>query len=83
MVEAANTKKQSGDDDSDSDLDDDADDGEAMAGILNPQNLASMDAITKAQAKGEAFLKDPALMLKVFLSSYARDRGIIWYPTFS
>ncbi len=62
-------------------MDDDADDDETMGGILNPQNLTSIDAVMKAQVTGEAFLKDPALMFKVFLSSYARDRGIIWYPT--
>ncbi|KAF9447431.1 hypothetical protein P691DRAFT_671544 [Macrolepiota fuliginosa MF-IS2] len=68
--------KEKTDGDSDSDVDDDGDD--VMAGILNPNNLVSMDAASKAQAKAEQFLLDPALMLKVFFSSYARDRGIIW-----
>jgi hypothetical protein len=67
------------DDDSDSDLDIEENDDDPMRGILNPQNLASMEATMKAQVRGEAFLADPAGTLKVFFSSYARDRGIIWY----
>ncbi|KXN91454.1 hypothetical protein AN958_00716 [Leucoagaricus sp. SymC.cos] len=77
-AEEPSSKPKSGDD-SDSDIDvDDEDENEPLKGILNPQQLAAMDAATKAQARGDAFLADPALMLKVFFSSYARDRGIIW-----
>jgi hypothetical protein len=68
------------DDDSDTD---DADDEDDKRGILNPNNLASMDAATKARDRGEAFLTNPALYLRVFFSSYARDRGIIWFVTLS
>lgn len=71
-------KPKSADDNSDSDIDMDDDDDD-MRGILNPQDIASMQSTMKGQARGEEFLRDPALMLKVFLSSYARDRGIIWY----
>jgi hypothetical protein len=42
-----------------------------------------MDAATKARDRGEAFLTNPALYLRVFFSSYARDRGIIWFVTLS
>jgi hypothetical protein len=72
------TPRQSTGDDSDSDIDMD-DDEDDMRGILKPQDLASMSSAMKAQARGEEFIRDPALMLKVFFSSYARDRGIIWY----
>ncbi|KAF5358303.1 hypothetical protein D9756_001212 [Leucocoprinus leucothites] len=70
--------KQKTDDGSDSDMDGGEEDDDPTGGILDPKNLASMESSMKAQARGEQFLRDPALMLKVFFSSYARDRGIIW-----
>ncbi|KAF7778438.1 hypothetical protein Agabi119p4_2783 [Agaricus bisporus var. burnettii] len=63
--------------DDDSDIDD-VDDDDDPRGVLNPSHLAAMDAANKARDRGEAFLTDPALYLRVFFSSYARDRGIIW-----
>lgn len=65
-------------DDSDSDMDMYEDD-DPQGGIIDPKTLASMGSSMKGQARGEEFLRDPALLLKVFFSSYARDRGIIWY----
>jgi len=72
------TTQKGNDDDSESDMDMDEDD-DPQGGIIDPKALASMGSSMKAQTRGEDFLRDPALLLKVFFSSYARERGIIWY----
>lgn len=78
-VGSAEPPTQKGDnDDSESDMDTYEDD-DPRGGIIDSKTLASMVSSMKGQARGEEFLRDPALLLKVFFSSYARDRGIIWY----
>lgn len=57
------------------------------ANILTEAELRSRAASSKAIAKNEArldrFFQDPEASIKIFMSSYSRDQGFIWYVFWS
>jgi hypothetical protein len=57
----------SDDDDMDVDMSDD------------DQEFATTTAVDGKDKKAVQFLKDPERTVKIFLSSYVRSKGIIWY----
>ena len=82
------------DDDDDDDMDEDEGaDGEnvgsgiitdSAAGLIDVKKLqASVPGKPTAEQKLKAFFNDPEKSIKIFMSSYSRSMGYIWYQTFS